>query len=213
MMKAILTGYEPFGDYKFNPTKDLVLRYDGAKIGDIEVTGIVLPCTYYAFFSLENMIADIKPDIILETGFASRVPCLQIETLGKNKMGSKYADAYGFNPDNLPIIAGGQEKYPTNADNQWLSDALRSNSLDCGISSDADTFICNSLIYFTSRKISQQSLRIKFAFMHIPWTDSYADKVNIEPGKRIIREKDLNKSVEIILTELGKQAFLKRIPL
>jgi len=35
MRKAIITGFEPFGPYKFNPVQDTTEEYNGKTLGDI----------------------------------------------------------------------------------------------------------------------------------------------------------------------------------
>ena len=54
MKKAIVTGFEPFGPYVDigNPVQDLARECDGKKLGDIEVIGLIVPCTYHGAFKL-----------------------------------------------------------------------------------------------------------------------------------------------------------------
>ncbi len=205
MKKAILTGFEPFGNYKFNPTQDIVREYDRRTIKGIEVVGLVLPCTYYgAFQLLSEKIDELSPDIILGSGLASRVQRIRLEAIGRNMMNGKYPDAEGIKPDKKPIVEGGRLWYPTNSDNIALADSLYEADIPAEVSVDAEGFICNSLIYLTAKRISNENLPIRFAFFHTPWTEDYLDRVTLEQGKIAIKKSDLRKTIELLLQETGK---------
>lgn len=206
MRRAILTGFEPFGPYKYNPVQDTAREYDGKRLGDIEVVGLVVPCTYYgAFQLLSEKIDELSPDIILGSGLASRVQRIRVEAIGRNIMNGKYADAEGKKPENEPIVGGGRLWYPTNSDNISLANSLYEAEIPAEVSVDAEGFICNSLIYLTSKRISDDNLPIRFTFFHTPWTEDYLDRINLEQGKIAIKKSDLKKTIEILLQELGEE--------
>lgn len=203
MKTAILTGFEPFGPYNYNPVQDIAREYNGKIIQNIKIKGIVLPCTYYGGFELlSKKIDELSPDIILSTGLASRVNGIRIETIGKNIMKGKYPDAEGRNPDNEPLIKGEKLFYRTNSDNINLANSLYERNIPIEISIDAEGFICNSLIYLTAKRISEEKLPIKFAFFHTPWTEDYLDKINLEQGKKTIKKSELKEAIETILIKM-----------
>ena len=205
MRRAILTGFEPFGPYKYNPVQDTAREYNGKRLGDIEVVGLVVPCTYYgAFQLLSDKIDELSPDIILGSGLASRVQRIRLEAIGRNIMNGKYADAKGRKPNNEPIVEMGDLWYPTNSNNISLANSLYESEIPAEVSVDAEGFICNSLIYLTAKRISDENLPIRFAFFHTPWTKDYLDRVNLEQGKIAIEKSDLNKTIEILLQEAGR---------
>jgi pyroglutamyl-peptidase len=202
MRRAILTGFEPFGPYKYNPVQDTAREYNGKKLGDIEVVGLVVPCTYYgAFQLLSERIDELSPDIILGSGLASRVQRIRLEAIGRNVMNGKYADAEGRKPENKPIIEGGRLWYPTTSNNVILANSLYEAEIPAEVSVDAERFICNSLIYLTAKRISDENLPTRFAFFHTPWTEDYLDRINLEQGKITIKKSDLKKTIEILLQE------------
>lgn len=207
-MRAILTGFDLFGSYSFNPTKDMALEYDGKKVGDVEITGLVLPCTYTAFNDLSRKIDEVQPDIILGTGFASRIPRISLEVLGKNIMGGKYPDATGFKARGGPIINGDRTSYQTNVDNPELRGLLSRNDISADVSFDAEGFVCNALIYLTARRIFNERLPIKFCYFHTPATKDYRE--DFPPERRdkavFIEKDDLRKTIEILLTGIVEES-------
>lgn len=203
MKRALVTGFEPFGPYKFNPTQDIVRDID-KRVGGIEIVGLVLPCTYYgAFEILSKKIDELSPDIILSTGLASRVPKIRLEALGRNVMHGKYPDANGLHPDHLPLVPEGKQSYATTVNTVALADRLYAAHIPAEISVDAEGFICNSLVYLTARRIHEETLHIKHAFFHTPWTDDYVGKIELEQGKTTIKKQDLRKTVELLLGAMG----------
>ncbi len=48
MENIILTGFDIFGPYEYNPTLQSAIDFDGRIIGNRKVHGIVLPSTYDA---------------------------------------------------------------------------------------------------------------------------------------------------------------------
>lgn len=203
MKRALLTGFEPFGPYKFNPTQDVVHAID-KRVGDIEVVGLVLPGTYYGAFDIVSKSMDeFSPDIILSTGLASRVQKIRLEATGRNIMVGKYPDANGLNPRGQPITSEGRAAYSTTANNIELANVLYASGIAADVSVDAEGFICNSLIYLTARRIREQKLQIKHAFFHTPWTDDYLGRIELEQGKVMLKKKDLRRTVEILLEEMG----------
>lgn len=205
MALAILTGFEPFGPYKFNPTQDIAKELDGMNISGVEVKGLVLPCSYTrAYEILFNKIKENGADIVLSCGLSSSVQRIRIEAVGRNNMWSKYQDCDGLEPQNEKILANGAPECYTNTSAINLATCLQSAKIDSETSSNADAYICNSLIYRVAHAIEEGDLRIKFAFFHTPWTMNYLDRIKLEPGKKTMSKDSLRKTVEILIAELDK---------
>lgn len=200
LKRAILTGFEPFGPYKYNPVQDLARHYNKKRVDGVEIVGIVLPCTYKgAFDMLSEEIDRLSPEIILSAGLASRIKRIRLESKGQNVMDGKYADAEGYMPKKEFIVAKDRWWYATNADNSALVFSLSKHGIPAELSVNADAYICNSLIYLTARRIANEHLPIEHAFFHTPWTDNYLDRIKLRIGQVTIKKEDLEKSVEILL--------------
>lgn len=204
--KVILTGFFPFGDYKFNPTEEIVKYFNNKTItGHEHIYGIVLPCTYYgASEILSDFIDKINPNGIISLGLSSSVKSVRIETVFRNLMNGKYPDATGFMPEKLPLIRedDAREFLPSFADNIFLADLIHSNKIPVEISGDASAYICNSLGYLTSKKIIDEGLSIKNMFVHIPWTDDYTTRINLEPGKTFIGKDVVDSAIKLIVEHI-----------
>jgi pyroglutamyl-peptidase len=206
MKQIIVTGFQPFGPYKFNPVEESTQYFHGKKIDEYNIIGVVLPCTYFgAFQILKNAILKINPDTIISTGLSSGVKGIRFETTGRNIMNGKYADADGYSPNNVPIIEGEREFYNTNSPNNTLANILHNEGIPTEMSANADGFICNALIYLTSHYLQTSKLNIKNTFIHVPWTDNYKDKIDLEPHKIMISRDILYHSIETIIKNVSKK--------
>lgn len=205
MKKIVLTGFKPFAPYKFNPTEQLAEFYNDKIIGNIHIVGIVLPCTYFgAFQKLKEIIRKEKPYAIISTGLASLVQGIRIETVFRNLMNGKYPDAEGLDPRNKKICIDPDtlEFISSTANNIHLANLLSASRIPVEVSANADSFICNSLGYLTSKKIMDGRTSAKNMFIHIPWTDDYKDKIAWEKEKIFLNKDLLYKAIELLVQHI-----------
>ncbi|MFA6251018.1 MAG: hypothetical protein WC603_00085 [Candidatus Paceibacterota bacterium] len=205
--KVILTGFLPFGGYKFNPTEDSTIYFDNIGIvSGVQVIGLILPCTYFgAFQVLSKVMNKEQPDAVISTGLSSSVKGIRLETTFHNIMNGKYPDADGMKPNGLPLWDKpyAKEYLMATADNIHLANILKSNGIPTEISIDADGFICNSLGYLTTKKILKNSFfSVKNIFIHVPWTDDYKSKINLEEGKIFLAKDKLYKGIELLIKNI-----------
>lgn len=206
MKQIIVTGFQPFGPYEFNPVEESTKYFDGKQVDEYNIKGIVLPCTYFgAFQNLKEAIAEINPEAIISTGLSSSVKGIRFEKTGRNNMNGKYADDEGYSPNNVPIIRGGKEFLNTNSSNHTLANILHNKGIPTEVSTNADNFICNSLIYLTSHYLQTTNSNTKNAFIHVPWTDNYKDKIELEPHKIMISKEVLHHSIETIVKNISEK--------
>lgn len=205
MKRIILTGFEPFGPYKYNPTMDLTRSLHYKRVGDLEFSGLVLPCTYYGAFNiLSEKITQLSPEIVISGGLSSSIPSLRLELAGKNIMNGKYPDAGGRKPNNEQIVPKGDFFHTVNTDIIYLEKCLSEKNIEADVSADAGEFICNSLIYLTMKMIYEEDLPVRFSFFHTPWTENYLSRIKLEPGKVTIKKNNLEKFVLALATAIDE---------
>ena len=199
MKKILITGFEPFGDYAYNPTKELAEHFEGLIIdNEIQICGLVLPCTYYgAFKEVERIIDRENLYAIINVGLSTRIPKLHIEKVFYNSMESKYADADGLQPSGDPIYPNKNEAVHPHADIDFLMKCAREANLPVATSDDPGRFICNALGFHVSHKIKDENLATKNMFIHTPWTDDFTDKITHEPDKIFLKKEHLYKAIEL----------------
>jgi pyrrolidone-carboxylate peptidase len=202
---VLLTGFEPFGPYEYNPVQDVTNFFDWKTLDRLKIKWIVLSSIYNAFTEIEWYIKENKPDIILSTWLASRVNGIRIETIGNNIRHSDYADAKWSVIKGNKIEKNWPEKIVLNTQAEKLFDLLKIQNIPTEISNDAEWFICNDLIYQTARYIENNQLDVQHCFIHTPWTKDYLDKVTIEDWKMKISKDTLISSIKVLLVWLSKE--------
>lgn len=207
MGKIILTGFEPFGKYCVNPVQESTEYFHGKSIGKHEVVGLVLQCTYRgAFAVLKRAIGSIAPVAVVSTGFASRVKGVRFETKGKNAMYSPYPDADGVQfaagERVNHIIEGGLDYEPVHSNTKDLRERVTALQIPTEISEDSEGFICNALLYLTSRELRLGNTPIANAFLHVPCTEECADKLAIEPEKTRIPKEALHAAIHAVIANI-----------
>lgn len=200
--QAIITGFEPFGPYLFNPTADLAFQLDGQLVGDTRVRGIVLPATYdTAYQMLQSEVTQICPRIVISFGLSSSIPRIRVEACGRNEKSGKYADKLGITAHGEKIDPDGTDFLHTNTNVCELVMKLTLAGIPADISFNADTFICNALIYRMMMAITAGGIETTYAFIHVPWTDNYLDRINLEKGKITVPWSTLETIVQTILVK------------
>lgn len=202
MEQIIITGFDPFGPYKYNPTQDIVEYFKAKTVAGYKINAILLPTIYYAFALIEKEIERTKPVAIISTGLSSSVKGVRIETTARNIMNGKYADTNGVLAMGEPIIKNAPEFVAVNTDSHKIANILIDNNIPVEISADADGYTCNAIIYETSYYIAKNNLPIKQFFLHSPWTDKYKSKIDLEEHKIMIAEENLFRAVELVIENL-----------
>ncbi len=201
MKKIILTGFQPFGPYQYNPTQQSTIDFHQKIFGDRKVIGIVLPSIYDAWGHLvATLLHHSDVYAIISTGLASSAQGIRIESTFRNTMNGKYPDANGYTPKNIPIIKkSAPYTIKSRAPHKKLLHTLLEHDIPAERSSDADSFICNALGYCTSLATRSNSYNERNVFIHVPWTTRYCDKVPHESGKIFLDHDLYYKGLELLI--------------
>lgn len=201
---VILTGFQPFGPYVYNPTEESTTLFHGKEFGDRKVVGIVLPCVYDTWAHLVNVVSRTSPYAIINTGLSSSVKGFRIESTFRNVMNGKYPDANGYEPKGERILhePHAPESVKSCAANKKLYELLLSNGIPAERSKNAEAFICNALGYNVSLATRNYDYVQKNMFVHIPWTSDYRDRVALEEGKIFLDKEKYHQGLELLIRNI-----------
>ena len=178
MKNLIITSFEQFSKYKFNPTisvADRVTNYFNNK-SNINVVNKILQCKYSTIKSEVYDLYSYDPDVIISLGLGASRKCLNLEYVAQNVYSSVSADNDGIILDGDHIIPNANDLHSTLDLNKL--NLISGKSVKSEISENAGKFMCNANFYWNQHKISTEKLNTKYLFIHIPFTDKYKD---IEP--------------------------------
>ena len=167
-MKALVTGFEPFGGEKINASLEAVRRLP-ANIGAIEIVTAALPTSYARSLpALEAAITRARPDIVLCVGQAGERAALCVERVAVNLQDAEIADNDGAHPVDTPVVAGGPTAYIATLPVRAIVAALRAEELPAQLSMSAGTFVCNHVFYGLMHVAANRGHAFRGGFLHVP---------------------------------------------
>src|SRR5438045_2679725 len=195
-MKALVTGFEPFGADAVNPSRKAVLRLP-ARLGDLAIETRVLPTVFgRAIAALDDALVTVWPDIVLCGGLAGGRAELSLERVAINVDDARIPDNDGQQPIDRPIVADGPAAYFTGLPVKAAVAAMREAGLPAIVSNTAGTFVCNHVFYGLMHLIATGPLPVRGGFLHVPFLPSQAAGFSGAPSMAL---DEIVQGIEIVL--------------
>ena len=168
-MKALITGFEPFGKLEINPSWEAVKLVSEHLDKGIEVTKMLLPVEYgRAPEMLRKAMETEHYDVVLCTGVAMNRRAVMPEYVAVNVMDSTQPDNSGRVCIYEKIEEEGEAVLYTNLPLVDLLDAIHAKGVPCAPSFDAGAYVCNALFYHLMHSIKYGKMRTYGGFIHLP---------------------------------------------
>lgn len=166
---VVITGFEPFGEFRVNPSGDFVRRLDGKTIGGLTVTGRVLPVTLTGLqHRVDTILDELQPQMLIAFGLAGDAQAIRIERLAVNRLHFDIPDNDGAKPQDAPILADGPDTLPATLALPPIEAALRDAGIPVEMSDNAGTYLCNATFYHFLDAIRRRDSAIPCGFIHVP---------------------------------------------
>ena len=201
MKKLLLTGFEPFLQFKINPTDEIVKSLNGKIIGDYEIIGVTLPVDYAkSEHQILQHIERVKPDAVVSLGLAAGRFKITPERIAINiKDGAE--DNKGVTLQDQLIDHDGDDAYFSTLPIRAMVNHLKENGYPAEISNSAGTYLCNNVMYAVLHKYKDSSLQA--GFIHIPASHELAIIDGKYPSWSMA---DLIRSIELCIETLSMKA-------
>jgi pyroglutamyl-peptidase len=184
MTRALLTGFDPFGEWASNPSWDALVRADQLGLfGDTRVELVRAPVTWEgAFEALERAVAGNPPDFAISFGLHGGLKSrggdtIYIETTARNRDGAAKPDNAGIQRAALPIEEDGPDTLPTGLPAGAIVAALKGEGFSAEASDDAGAYLCNHLFY---RGALAFGARFPYGFVHVPPVESLGGSLTLD---------------------------------
>lgn len=195
-MKALVTGFEPFGGDRVNPSFE-ALRLLPVRLGALDIATAALPVVYGAALpALREAIAAAAADIVLSVGLAGGRAELSLERIAINIDDARIPDNGGNRPIDRPVVAGGPAAYFATLPIKAAAAALREAGLPAAVSNTAGTFLCNHVFYGLMHVAAHGTRPFRGGFLHVPYLPSQAAR---QPGTPSMALEQIVEGIEIIL--------------
>jgi pyroglutamyl-peptidase len=189
-VKILLTGFEPFGSFRRNPSWDALERArDLGLFAGLEVALARIPVTWHeAFAAFERARLEHQPSLAISFGVhggqgGRGLSTIWLETTARNRDGASAPDNAGVLRPERPIEPGGPEALPSGLPVAALRDALERAGFDCGLSDDAGKYLCNHLFYRASRALRGG---IPYGFVHVPPVEGDGGTLSLDDLARAV---------------------------
>lgn len=193
-MQALVTGFEPFGGDRVNPSFEALRRLP-PRLGGIAIATRALPVAFGAALpALRAAIAATSPELVLCTGLAGGRAELSLERIAINIDDARIADNAGHRPIDRPVVADGPAAYFATLPIKAAVAALRAAGLPAAVSNSAGTFLCNHVFYGLMHEAGGG--RFRGGFLHVPYLPSQVVRI---PGTPSMALEQIVEGIEIIL--------------
>jgi pyroglutamyl-peptidase len=195
-MKALVTGFDPFGGDEVNPSSLAVGRLR-KRIGGVVVYTAELPTSYARSANvLRAAIDKAKPDIVLCVGQAGGRSELCLERVAINVQDARIRDNDGKQPIDKPVAADGPAAHFATLPIKACVAAMRKAGLPAAVSNTAGTFVCNHIFYALMDIAASHPTPMRCGFLHIPYVPEQAARLGEAPSMAL---DDIVRGIEIVL--------------
>lgn len=170
----LLTGFEPFGGERVNPSALVAQSLDGERIGGWPVSSLVLPCVFGdAIDALLQALAAQRPALVLCLGQAGGREGVSVERIAVNRDDARIPDNTGAQPMDRPVVPGAPAAYFSRLPVKALVSALQADGMAAAESLSAGSFVCNHLFYGLMHALRRRR-SVQAGFVHLPWLPEQA---------------------------------------
>lgn len=168
-MKVLITGFNPFGGEKINPSFEAVRKLEST-IAGAEIVKLEIPTVFNkSIVELEKAIIKENPDIVICVGQAGGRFDLTIERISINLDDARIPDNEGNQPIDKAVFEGGENAYFSNLPIKAMVEEIRKGGIPASLSNSAGTFVCNHLMYGLLHLIHTKYQGIRGTFIHVPF--------------------------------------------
>jgi pyroglutamyl-peptidase len=200
-MKVLLTGFEPFGGEKMNPSWEAVSSLP-EEIKGATVAKQRLPVTFSGVKEiLPRLIVKERPEVVILTGQAGGRPNVTVERVAINVMDSRMPDNDGFAPEDEPVFEGAPVAYFATLPIKDIVRALRKAKIPASISNTAGTYVCNAAMFTALHTIDVSGMKAKAGFIHVPFSHEQA----LDKPRPSMALETIKKAIEVAVeTAVGE---------
>ena len=170
----LLTGFEPFGGERTNPSWEVASWLDAKEIGGATIHTLELPVNCRrASKMVTDAIARIMPAAVLGLGQAGGRPSLSIEKVAVNLADDRASHESDGGASAKPVVARGPDAYFARLPIAPTLRAIARAGIPATVSLSAGVYVCNTVMYATLHALRARP-QVPAGFIHLPYTTAQA---------------------------------------
>lgn len=168
---VLVTGFDPFGGSKVNPSWQAVHALNGRVVAGRKLIGAELPTIFgTSLRRLAALMDEHRPELVICTGQAGGRGAISLERVAINVDDARIPDNAGAKPIDTPIVADGPAAYFTSLPIKAMLMALLQQGINAEVSQTAGTFVCNHVFYGLMHTLAQpQWAGVRGGLVHVPF--------------------------------------------
>jgi pyroglutamyl-peptidase len=164
----LVTGFEPYGEHKANPSMEVATALDGRRVGKDVVRAAVLPVHHAeAAWRVVALLKEHEPRAVLHLGLAPGRSRIALERVAVNVMDFPLPDAAGYVAHDEPCVTDGPAAYFSTLPLATILEALLAEGIPAYVSNTAGTYLCNQTLYTTLHRLATAWPAVA-GFIHLP---------------------------------------------
>ena len=193
MKKILITGFEPFGGEKINPSWVAVSRLPD-EINGCFLSKLLIPVVFgEAAETVIKKADEVRPDVILCIGQAGGRKAITPELVGINLRHAPIPDNNGNQPKDQKITEDGENAYFSTLPVRKIAEAVNASGIPSQVSYSAGAYVCNDVLYTLLHRYENTETQV--GFIHIP----YCAEQNKEPSMDI---EDIIKGLTVAIENI-----------
>jgi pyroglutamyl-peptidase len=169
-MRALLTGFEPYGGRDVNPSSEVARALDGNSAGRVAVIGRRLPASYQQLRSrIPELLEELRPDIAISLGLWPGEATIRLERLGANLADFEIPDNDGALLGDAIISNILTTALATTIPVRRIEQELLARGIPARLSSTAGTFLCNATLFTLLATAQVRYPKMLCGFIHLPY--------------------------------------------
>lgn len=190
---VLVTGFDPFGGSKTNPSWHAVHQLHGRAIAGRNVVGAELPTVFGdSLLRLAQLMDEHQPELVICTGQAAGRAAISLERVAINVNDARIPDNLGRKPIDTPVIPDAPAAFFTSLPIKAMLKALQDEGVHAEVSQTAGTFVCNHVFYGLMHILDQPRWRdVRGGLVHVPWLP--------EQGQPSMRLEEIVRGLQICI--------------
>ena len=165
----LLSGFEPFGGERSNPSWEVAAQLDGREIGGLVVKAVRLPVsTTRAVRAIAAAIRRFRPRAVLGLGQAGGRPAISLEKVAINLAERRAGRESDGGLAGTPVVRGGTDALFARLPLRAILRALERRGIPAALSLSAGAYVCNSVMYATLHALRARP-EVPAGFIHLPY--------------------------------------------
>lgn len=180
LKKVLVSGFEPFGGAKLNPSQLLVEQLAKEQIPGVDLHTMVLPVEFERAAQL--LLAEIKlvkPEVVIAFGQAEGRAAITPEKIAINLDDARIPDNSGDKRQHRKIAADGADGYFSTLPIEKILESINEEKIAASISLSAGAFVCNHVFYVMQHELLDST--VKSGFIHVPLVTEQAGEFPNQP--------------------------------